>query len=160
MSNLLGGWQVSGATLMRTGTPFTPTRSNDIAGVGDGFFGQPIDLVGDIDANTNKKFSAGPAKDSNFYFNPNAFADPALGTFGNAPRNLLRNPGDQQWDLAVFKNFRVGWARRAQFRADFFNFPNHPNLVGPSADKANANFGRSTQKIGSRDIQLSLRFFF
>jgi hypothetical protein len=160
MSNLLGGWQVSGAMLMRTGTPFTPTRNNDIAGVGDGFFGQPIDLVGDIDANTNKKFSAGPGQDSNFYFNPNAFADPARGTFGNAPRNLLRNPGDQQWDLAVFKNFRVGWARRAQFRADFFNFPNHPNLVGPNADRANANFGRSTQKIGSRDIQLSLRFFF
>jgi hypothetical protein len=160
ITNLLGGWQVSGATFIRTGTPFTPTRSNDIAGVGDGFFGQPLNLVGDIDANTNKQFSAGAGLDNSFYFNPQAFADPAPGTFGNAPRNRLRNPGDQQWDLAVFKNVRVGGARRAQFRADFFNFPNHPNLLGPNGDITNANFGRSTAKIGSRDIQLSLRFSF
>ena len=33
------------------------------------------------------------------------------GTFGNAPRNLLRNPGDQQWDIAFFKNFALGGAR-------------------------------------------------
>jgi hypothetical protein len=159
LSNVLGGWQVSGAAFMRTGTPFTPTRSNDIAGVGDGGFGQPIDLVGDINANTNKKLSAG-SSDQNFYFNPAAFANPAQGTFGNAPRNLLRNPGDQQWDLALFKNFRMGGTRRVQFRAEFFNFPNHPNLNGPNGDITNANFGRSTGKGGQRDIQLSLRFMF
>ena len=109
---------------------------------------------------TNKKLSAGAGRDDNFYFNPTAFANPAPGTFGTAPRNVLRNPGDQQWDLALFKNFRVGGARRAQFRAEFFNLPNHPNLLGPTSDIASANFGRATGKIGSRDIQLSLRFLF
>lgn len=176
LSNLLGGWQISGATFFRTGTPFSVIRTNDIAGVGDGGFGQPVMLVGDPDAGVNKEFSNG--SDDNFWFNPAAFAPAAPGTFGNAPRNLLRNPGDQQWDIALFKNFSVGGTRRLQFRAEFFNFPNHPILGGDPnsgtrgaqtnqltgnsgyADPSSANFGRITTKFGQRDIQLSLRFIF
>ena len=33
LQNLLGGWQISGATFMRTGTPFSITRTDDIAGI-------------------------------------------------------------------------------------------------------------------------------
>src|SRR2546430_11880196 len=33
LKNALGGWQVSGATFYRTGTPFSVIRTNDIAGV-------------------------------------------------------------------------------------------------------------------------------
>ena len=42
LKNLLGGWQISGASFFRTGTPFSVVRTNDIAGVGDGAFGQPV----------------------------------------------------------------------------------------------------------------------
>ncbi len=165
LKSLLGGWQISGATFMRTGTPFSITRTNDIAGVGEGPNGQPVDLVGDVDANTNAKFSGGvvngTATDQNFWFNPAAFANPAAGKFGNAPRNNLRNPGDQQWDIALFKNFSLGGTRKVQFRTEIFNFPNHPNLSGPNTDITNANFGRIITKDGSRrDIQLALRFVF
>jgi hypothetical protein len=170
VKNLLGGWQISGATFMRSGRPVSVVRTNDIAGVGDGAFGQPVDLVGDINANANKQFSNGASADQNFWFNPAAFANPASGTFGNAPRNLIYNPGEQQWDIALFKNFNLGGSRRAQFRAEFFNFPNHPNwgsvqtgtLTGDVliADPTNASFGRITSKTGQRDIQLSLRLIF
>jgi hypothetical protein len=170
LKNLLGGWQISGATFMRSGRPVSVVRTNDIAGVGDGGFGQPVDLVGDINAGANKEFSNGAAADQNFWFNPQAFANPAAGTFGNARRNLIYNPGEQQWDLALFKNFNLGGAKRAQFRAEFFNFPNHPNwgsvqtgtLNGDIliADPSNASFGRITSKTGQRDIQLSVRFIF
>ena len=174
MRNLLGGWQVSGATFFRTGTPFSVLRTNDIAGVGDGGFLQPVDLVGDPNANANKEFSTAVG-DGNNWFNPAAFANPAPGTFGNAPRNLLRNPGEQQWDIALFKNFNLGGTRRAQFRAEFFNFPNHPNWGGTGnqsgaqtnalqgqgyADPSNAAFGRVIAKNGERSAQLSLRFLF
>jgi hypothetical protein len=170
LKNLLGGWQISGATFMRSGRPVSVVRTNDIAGVGDGAFGQPVDLVGDINANANKQFSNGANADDNFWFNPGAFANPAAGTFGNAPRNLIYNPGEQQWDIALFKNFNLGGTRRAQFRAEFFNFPNHPNwgsvqtstLTGDLliADPTNAAFGRVTSKTGQRDVQLSLRLIF
>jgi hypothetical protein len=68
-------------------------RTNDIAGVGDGAFGQPYNLVGDPTASTNPTLSGGVGQDNNFWFNPAAFAAPAAGTFGNAPRNFLYNPG-------------------------------------------------------------------
>ena len=168
MRNLLGGWQVSGATFFRTGTPFAVLRGNDIAGVGDGGFLQPYNLVGDINAGANRQFS-NAAGDGNYWFNPAAFAAPAAGTFGNSPRNNIYNPGEQQWDIAIFKNFNLGGTRRAQFRAEFFNFPNHPNwanvqtgaLQGQGwADPTSGNFGRVTSKTGERSAQLSLRFLF
>ncbi len=165
MKSLLGGWQISGATFLRTGTPFSVTRTNDIAGVGEGSNGQPMDVVGDLYANANGQFSytdaSGVATDQNFGFNPAAFKDPAPGKFGNETRNLIRNPGDQQWDIALFKNFSMGGTRKVQFRTEIFNFLNHPNLNGPINDPTNANFGRIITKDGNRrDVQLALRFLF
>jgi hypothetical protein len=161
MAKMLGGWQISGASFFRTGTPFSITRSNDIAGVGEGSNGQPVNLVGDPLANSNQTFSAGNGNDQNFWFNPAAFADPAAGTFGNAPRDLIYGPGQQQWDIAMFKDFGLGGTKKIQFRAEVFNFINHANLNGPSTDITNANFGRSTSKSDDRrDVQLSLRFLF
>jgi Carboxypeptidase regulatory-like domain len=165
MKSALGGWQISGATFMRSGTPFSITRTDDIAGVGEGSNGQPVDLVGDLYANSNGKFSGGVvngvATDQNFVFNPAAFASQKAGTFGNAPRNLLRNPGDMQWDIAFFKNFALKGTSKVQFRTEIFNFLNHPNLSGPEGNPTNANFGRSINKDGNRrDIQLALRFLF
>ena len=161
LRNLLGGWQISGATFIQSGTPFSITRTNDIAGVGEGSNGQPVDLIGDPNANANGQFSAGNGLDTNFWFNPAAFANPAAGKFGNSTRNLLRNPGAQQWDIALFKNFVLGGTHRLQFRAEVFNFINHPNLSGPNGDITNPNFGRVITKDGSRrDIQLALRYYF
>ncbi len=161
VGKLLGGWQLSGASFFRTGTPFSIVRTNDIAGVGEGSNGQPVDLVGDVTANASQSFSAGNGNDQNFWFNPAAFANQAAGTFGNAPRNLIYGPGQQQWDIALFKNFGLGGSSKVQFRAEVFNFINHANLNGPSTDITNANFGRSTSKSDDRrDIQLSLRFLF
>ena len=171
LKNALGGWQVSGATFYRTGTPFSVARTNDIAGVGDGNFGQPYNLVGDPFANASGSFSAGSGADQNFWFNPAAFAAPAAGRFGNAPRNAWYNPSEQQWDIAFFKNFRVNRAQRLQFRAEIFNFINRPNwnnVAGTTTtsgfnivDPTNANFGRVVSKNDARrDGQLSLRYIF
>jgi hypothetical protein len=161
VQNILGGWQISGATFMRTGTPFSITRSDDRAGVGDGSIGQPVDLVGDPKAGTNGEFSNG--SDDNFYFNPTAFAQVPAGAnrFGNAPRNLIYGPGDQQWDIALFKNISVTGTHKVQLRMEVFNFLNHPNLSGPSTDITSPNFGRIISKSNDRrDIQLAIRYLF
>jgi hypothetical protein len=164
VSQVLGGWQISGSTFMRSGTPLWVTRGDDVAGVGDSF-GQPYNVVGDTKANSNQSFSegivSGTALDQNFWFNPAAFARPAAGTFGNAPRNQMYGPGQYQWDIALFKNVRVSGQRAFQFRAEVFNFLNHANLNNPNTDPTSSTFGRVTTKDGSRrDIQLSLRFLF
>jgi hypothetical protein len=158
-SRVLGGWQISGSTFMRTGTPLWVTRGDDVAGVGDSF-GQPWNQVGDPSNGANGEFSQGTS-DQNFFFNPAAFTKPAAGTFGNAPRDRIYNPGHYQWDIALFKNVAVRGTHNIQFRAEIFNFLNHPNWNGAQADPTNSTFGRVTSKDGSvRDIQLSLRYVF
>ena len=56
------------------------------------------------------------------------------------------NPGDQQWDIAIFKNVTLAGTHKMQFRVEIFNFLNHPNLSGPNTDITNANFGRIITK--------------
>jgi hypothetical protein len=167
LQNVLGGWQVSGAAFFRTGTPFTITRTDDRAGTGDGSIGQPVDLVGDPEAGTNGSFSGGCSggvcADDNLYFNPQAFAQVPVGAnrFGSMPRNLLYGPGEQQWDIALFKNINLVGTHKMQIRMEVFNFPNHPNLSGPNTDITNANFGRIITKSNDRrDIQLAVRYLF
>jgi hypothetical protein len=165
MHNILGGWQVSGATFYRTGTPFSiGTVATDFAGVGDASIGQPYNIVGDIHANANGKLSTG--KDNNYLFNPSAFQAPAQGTWGNATRDIIYGPGANEWDLALFKNVRTGGTSLVQFRAEVFNLFNHPNLNTTNREAAmavptSATFGRITGKDDARrDIQLSLRVQF
>jgi hypothetical protein len=156
----LGGWQISGATFMRTGTPLWVTRPDDIAQVGD-TFAQPWNQTGDPMSGVNSGFSAGASDTANFWFNTAAFTRPANGTFGNAPRNQIYNPGQYQWDIALFKNVALRGKHSFQFRAEIFNFPNHPNWNGADANPTSSTFGRITSKDNSRrDIQLSLRYLF
>jgi hypothetical protein len=158
LRNVLGGWQISGATFMRSGTPFTVGQTNqDIAGVGDPGFGQPWSQTGNASVN-HRLYDGTPGS---LALDTSVFVRPANGTFGNSPRNAYRNPGEVQWDLAIFKNFALGGTRRAQFRAEMFNFPNHPNLGGIQGNPLSGDFGRITNKDNNRrDIQLSLRFLF
>jgi hypothetical protein len=164
LSRIAGGWQISGSTFMRSGTPLWVTSTTDVPGVGDAF-AKPYNQVSDPNANADRQFSqgvaAGAGLDQNFWFDPNAFVRPAAGTFGNGPRNNIYNPGQYQWDIALFKNVRVQGARSFQLRAEVFNFLNHANLSGASSDPTSATFGRVTGKDDSRrDVQLSIRFLF
>ncbi|BCS32777.2 hypothetical protein TBR22_A19990 [Luteitalea sp. TBR-22] len=157
MGNLLGGWQISGATFMRSGTPFTVGQSaQDIAGVGDAGFGQPWSQTGP--SSTNFQLYTGPGTEA---LDTSVFVRPANGTFGNSPRNAYYNPGEMQWDIALFKNFNMGGNRKLQLRAECFNFLNHPNLGGIDANPLSGTFGRITSKDGNRrDVQLGVRVLF
>jgi hypothetical protein len=56
---------------------------------------------------------------------------PAFGTFGTMGRNIFRDTGFKNVDLSVAKNFKWGERFGAQFRVEFFNLFNHPNLANP-----------------------------
>jgi len=49
---------------------------------------------------------------------------------------------------------------RLQFRAEFYNLLNHPNLGAPSASITSATYGQITSKNGNRTMQMALRLEF
>lgn len=154
IGRIAGDWQVSGVAFIRSGEPLSVIDSTDTAGVGPGSGSQPWNLVG-----STASTSGGGLGQT--WFSPDAFARPALGTFGNAGLNILRGPAFQNWDLAVFKNFKFAENRvNAQFRVEAFNFLNHPLLQNPDVNPRNGSFGYVTSKAGERNLQLALRFTF
>jgi hypothetical protein len=70
--------------------------------------------------------------DRNF-INPAAFAVPATGTFGSLPRNALKGPGFNQFDLIFAKRFRFNESTNLEFRTEIFNLLNHANFANPAS---------------------------
>jgi len=65
------------------------------------------------------------------YLNPQAFSQPADGTFGDLGRNAVFGPGYANLDFSVSKNTRITERVGLQLRAEFFNLFNHPNFALP-----------------------------
>ncbi len=131
----LGGWQASTIVQMRTGVPLDVTDS------GGGIFG----------LSTRPNLTGQPIKLTNFSwpyrtYNVQAYTVPSNfngvpgdpSTLGNVGRNSLRGPGFFQWDLSGMKDFRLTEKTQFQFRADLFNFLNHPNFGNPNVGICNA----------------------
>ena len=89
-----------------------------------------------------------------------AFALPAMFTYGNAPRNVLRGPGSFVTDLSLLKNIVLSGNTRFQFRVDVFNLLNTPNFNNPNTTFATANFGRITSAQRMRQIVLGGKLMF
>ena len=105
---------------------------------------------------------------------------PPLGQFGNMSRNTFPDSGFKNLDFSIAKNWHFGERLRAQFRAEFFNILNHPNLANPYGgqngfglnDPSASSFGcgcatpdiaAANPAVGSggpRSIQLGLKLIF
>jgi Carboxypeptidase regulatory-like domain/TonB-dependent Receptor Plug Domain len=144
---LLGGWQWSGITLIQTGTPFSVTNGGDgvaipgdNAGVanGVGTSSRP-DLIGN--PNTRIPDSGATSSFGPLLINPGAFAAPRGLTFGTAGRNIVRNPRQTNFDMALFKHFPVRESVAFEFRAEAFNVFNHTEFgyIGGDAGSAAGN---------------------
>ena len=104
------------------------------------------------------------------WINPAAFAVPAAGTFGDAPRDVARAPGLWQADLGVSKRIALRERYQLQFRAEAFNIFNRAQFGAPNADisAGPGEFGVITQPVNTtpigtgtpRQIQLALRLEF
>lgn len=144
---------------MESGSPISPGwRSEDIAGVGTGSGSQPYNLVGDPHIDS-QAFSYATT-DTNYWFNPKAFARPTSGTYGNAGRNILENPFGQNHDIGLSKTWTIREEKKVEFRAEMFNWPNHPNWGGASTDPTSSTFGKVSSKSGQRDVEFGLKIRF
>jgi hypothetical protein len=152
---VLGGWQWSGITLIQSGSPFsvynggTSDVTGDNAGVSNTFAtaGSYPDVVGD----PRRGVSASPLAGQQVGFgpllyNPDVFVQPTGLTFGNAGRNILRNPWRTNFDMAAIKRFAITESKYFEFRAEAFNVFNHnePTYIGGDSGSAANNSGKNS----------------
>jgi hypothetical protein len=118
----------------------------DNAGVANGTgTGSRPDLVGNPNASVpgSGATSIGGTNFGPLLANPAAFAAPQGLTFGNAPRNVARNPRQVNFDMAIYKHFAVRESMSFEFRAEAFNVFNHTEFgyVYGDAGSAGGNSG-------------------
>lgn len=147
LGRVLGGWEISGITTVSSG----PTASPGISTGRNGLATRP-DLVGNQPIEGRKTVEQ--------WFNTAAFAEPAPGFFGNAGRNIIREPGIHKWDMSFFKNNRITESVNLQFRAEFFNIFNHASFNGIDTTFGSGSFGRVTSARDPRIVQLGLKLGF
>ena len=123
---ILGNWEVTSTALARTGFPVNVLMPSSYTAP-DGASGtERPDLVPGV------SLTPPGGKNVAEWVNPAAFATPA-GEFGTAPRDLLRGPGTWQVDLGFAKHFSLTERASLEFRSEFFNIFNHPQLGPPQA---------------------------
>jgi hypothetical protein len=149
IDGILGGWQIQGIYVWRSGRPFTPTISVDRANTGVG--GQrPNRLAsGALD---------NPTIDA--WFDKTAFVLPAQFAYGDSGGGILREDSYKTLDFSLFKQFRLG-THRLQFRAEVFNLTNTASFNAPNTAIDTAAGGRVTSTASApRQMQFALKYDF
>jgi len=129
---IVGGWELTPTALARTGFPVNVLMPSSYVAA-DGATGtERPDLVKGV------PLTPSGGKTVAEWINPAAFATPA-GEFGTAPRDLMRGPGTWQIDLGANKTFALSERDRLEFRSEFYNIFNHPQLGAPQSTFNPAN---------------------
>jgi hypothetical protein len=166
-TGLVNGWQIGGIFEMSTGVPFTPGIGGDPLGVSSS--DANID-VPDVLSDPGCDLLVNPVNFAH-YIKTQCFAPPNPITLrGNLGRNRLIGPGLVSLDFSVFKNNyikSISDTFNVQFRSEFFNIFNHPNILAPLYNRnifdskgnpvASAGLTDSTS-TSSRTIQFALKF--
>ncbi len=163
---ILDGWQMSGILTIMSGAP-TGVTLQLVSGSATNWSGSPTD-------GARPMMIANPIlpKDQRTFernLNTEAFALPARATLGNAPKDVFRGPGRNNWDISLFKNFRLTERFRAQFRGESYNTFNHTQFASVDTNAkfdnntgaaANPQFGQFLTANFARRMQLALRITF
>lgn len=146
-----GGWKVSGIVTLQTGFPTTPVVGGDTPNAATGTTRPNLNGPGNLPVDQ---------RTIDLWFNTTAFSLPPAFTFGTAGRNIIDMPGTRAFDFSALKDFRIVESQSLQFRAEFFNFLNHPNFGRPGLNFGATNFGVIRAASGGREIQLGLKYIF
>lgn len=159
LAKVVGDWTASGTNQFQSGLPFSVRTNIDYAGIGTGSGNQFWNVTG----NSNGCSTPFVANLGATVYCPGAFAAPATGTFSTQyNRNIFRNPGFWEWNLALHKQFPLPLGERSnlEFRAEAFDLLNHPNWGPVNANPLSSTFMMVTTKTGSRNLQFQLKVSF
>jgi hypothetical protein len=152
VSALVSHWRVSGIISARSGSWLTVTTGTDRALNGQRFQEQRVNQVSD---------DVYGAKTLASYLNRAAFAQPALGTFGDHIRNSIRGPNFWTTNLALSKLVPFATAQSLELRVEAFNLLNHFNWGNPGTNFNAATFGRIQSIAGEpRILQFGIKYAF
>jgi hypothetical protein len=152
-NKFIGGWQLSGILLLRSGLPFTVNQLQSVRSTGTG--NRPNRIAsGELDNPTVDR-----------WFDTSAFAPTAdsTGTYGNSGRNILRAPGQANVDFSLVKVTRFRERFEHQLKFEFFNAFNHPQFAAPGNTIGNSNQGVISALLfgaTARQIQVAMKLSF
>ena len=168
---LLASWQFSGTIQAQSGRPVGISRNLDQAGVGPGSGNQYYAITRRPNlphqfGSTGQYFEVGTGcgpSNTTCIFQP-----AAAGTFaGRGTRNSVYGPGFNSFNAALQKGFHVIPGHENHqliFKAEGFNYLNHPNFDNPDSSPTSSTFGKVTNKgttyASERQFQFSLRYAF
>ncbi len=169
---VLAGWQISGITNLESGQPISRVLASTTNSFRNGNRAQ---LVGSLTGGL--KGTIDPVSGLPFIYDPTAFANPALGTFGNSGRAIFRLPARNQTNLSLIKNLYINRekARYVQLRAESFNVFNHTQFLPGSVDNqlgssacvpggtalvCSTTTGRPTATRSPREFQFGVKLYF
>ncbi len=173
LSQVVGGWQLSGVLLFQTGPFMSTAVLSDPSGTGYNIYGNLYGLGGRADTVPGVSPYAGQS--INQWINPAAFADPcanacangtAIGRFGDESSGSIVGPGTQAVSLSLIKQFTIKERMRVQVGMQVANAFNHPNYAPPnSLTLGEPAFGQitsmqSAEGAGPRQVQLTGRLTF
>jgi hypothetical protein len=157
---LAGGWQVGSVSTYNSGGRLFVTTANSLPLFNTGL--RPNILSSTVRSDISMgRYDPNDAS-RNTYLLRSAFANPAAGQYGNAPRGLeSRGPMAFNESFALMKNTRIGERLSHQLRMEMQNPFNRVVFGNPITDFTSAAFGRiSSTQIGPRNIQVGMKLIF
>jgi hypothetical protein len=148
----VGGWQVNAIPSFHSGFPIT-IRAVDRSGTNArsaraNCIAPPV------------VFGQRPAAQGGYqWFDPNSYAQPGTGTFGNCGVGTVNGPGLHVVDLSISKIFSTFEKQNLEVRGEFINVANTPILNAPNRDLG-SNLGLVNSSQGARNIQIGLKYNF
>lgn len=150
---LLGGWQISAIINKSSGFPRTAYVGTDRSNTGGGQ-DRPNTTGADPILPDDQQTTAR-------WFNTDAYALNALGTFGDAGRNTFFGPGITNVDASIIRNFRLMREKTLQFRLEAFNVLNNPIWNDPNTTLTSPLYGSITStRKPMRELQIGVKFVF
>jgi hypothetical protein len=153
---LASNWRVATIYRFTSGAPHSIVSGADRAL--SGLAGQTVDQVSeDVYQDTSGELGSQ-------YLNRDAFAIPALGTYGNTDFNAFRGPSFWTFDVALSRIFDIVATHRVELRVEAFNVlntvqPNDQN-VAAMFNLSSPNFGRITSVRDPRIFQFAVKYIF
>ncbi len=94
------------------------------------------------------------------WFDTSAFVAPAFGFYGNAAPATIRGPREISFNVAGYKTFPIHERLNLQFRAEAFNFLNHPNFGNVDTGVGSGTYGQINSALDPRELEFSARVNF